>query len=168
MPSFQCVHCGASVTRSPSKLRRPGRFCSKVCSGLHHRTGCTDSNGYRRVASEAGQVYEHRRVAEQILRRKLLPTEHVHHVNGNRSDNRPENLRILSDADHQAIHAPQRIDVAEAIRLHATGATCKAIGRRLGVSGETVRTHLSRAGFDTSIRRGKQFAKRLHGRYVAD
>lgn len=45
-------------------------------------------------ASPNGQVYQHRHVMSQILGRPLRGGESVHHKNGNRTDNRPENLEL--------------------------------------------------------------------------
>ncbi|MBI3334316.1 HNH endonuclease [Candidatus Pacearchaeota archaeon] len=51
-----------------------------------------------------GYVKEHRIIMSQIFGRKLLPSEIVHHEDGNRANNDPANLEILSRAEHMNLH----------------------------------------------------------------
>lgn len=58
---------------------------------------------------EQGYIAEHRLVLEQKLGRYLKPTEIAHHVNENKTDNRPENIELFnSNAEHLRYHNIKR------------------------------------------------------------
>ena len=62
--------------------------------------GCK-ARTYKTIYVEGVQVREHRWIMEQELGRKLESWEHVHHIDGDHSNNDIENLEVLSNADHQ-------------------------------------------------------------------
>jgi hypothetical protein len=75
-------------------------------------------------ASKHGYVMEHRVVAEQTIGRRLTPGEVVHHKNGIKDDNRPENLEVMPKRQHD--RHPKR---------KPTERPCPECGRTIGIHG---------------------------------
>jgi len=56
--------------------------------------GFLDKHGYKIIRMRGRDTPEHRIVMEGMIGRPMLPHETVHHKNGQRADNRPENLEL--------------------------------------------------------------------------
>lgn len=72
----------------------------RICNGyiliLMHNYPSTDQQGY---------IPKHRFMMEQYLGRYLKPKEVVHHINGNKTDNRIENLMLFkNNGEHRKFH----------------------------------------------------------------
>ena len=91
-------------------------------------------------ATKNGYVLEHRIAMENHLGRLLNPDEVVHHINGNKKDNRIENLEVMSASAHSRYHMLK--NGRKWVLLKCPN--CGAIFER-----ERMRTHLTKGGTAT-------------------
>lgn len=102
-PGRSCVICGNPL------LNRQKHCCSVTCqrthqSGPNHHAFkgvCVRTDGYLMRRYKGKPILEHRYQMEQHLGRELLPSEVVHHKDGNKQNNSIENLELLtSHSEH--------------------------------------------------------------------
>ena len=69
-----------------------------------------NKSGYVFIKTEDGWIFQHRYVMEQVLNRKLLITEVVHHIDHNPHNNKIENLMLFkNNSDHKRYEAGENI-----------------------------------------------------------
>lgn len=85
-----CRYKAGIENAAPVKARTPRGYKLTDDQGYVYWTDKT----HPEANAKNGRVHEHRAVMAEKLGRKLLPGENVHHKNGNRSDNHPDNLEL--------------------------------------------------------------------------
>lgn len=103
-----------------------------------------NSSGYIRLRWQVGpgeyvERYEHR-----VFDGVVTDAEHVHHVNGDRTDNRRENLRRLTAREHADEHAADH--AAEIADRYKAGESSTVLGVAFGIHPSAVTRLLDRRG----------------------
>lgn len=122
----ECDECGTVIKIPPSQFNRAkNHFCSRKCHMVFmnrelNPTRMTDEVREKirnaRLGTGEGKSYEktygrhtHRIVAEQKLGRSLKKGEIVHHIDGNKRNNNPSNLMVMTQSEHCALHFRKRV-----------------------------------------------------------
>jgi len=114
---FNCKECDREFYRSPSSIKKGSiKFCSQKCSGknsrgvlkkiipIEEKTWRVNRRGYLETTVRRTRVLQHRWLMEKYIGRPLTKKEFVHHLNGDKQDNRIENLILLDSALHSKNH----------------------------------------------------------------
>jgi len=117
-----CPACGnerwvyfVKSTQSPLYSVRGCRKCMYKNRKKQRRNGFKDELGYKYVSlpkehpfyemvNTRGWVFEHRLIMANHLGRALMQNEIVHHLNGIKTDNRIENLEVMTASEHLGLH----------------------------------------------------------------
>lgn len=106
--TLNCTICHKSFECLKSRVNRKccGIICSRKFAGkIRKKNGFWYENGYKILyTGKKNGIKEHRAVMEKHLGRKLENWELVHHKNGNKLDNRPENLQVMTYYEHSKLH----------------------------------------------------------------
>lgn len=97
------AHIGNRTKRSKATIQK--LKATKKANRVNCKWARVNSNGYLEVTT-GGHVGRavHRVLVEVIIGRPLKTDEHVHHKDGDKTNNDPRNLEILSSSEHARSH----------------------------------------------------------------
>ena len=98
----KCLRCGQEFETGGRAGKKSKVYCSNRCSKMV-RNGSTIANGYKCIRVNGKRTYEHRLIVEKTLGRSLRKDEVIHHNNGDKLNNRPENLTVMSQKIHRSL-----------------------------------------------------------------
>lgn len=128
----RCIDCGENIAQTAKRCWAHANLAKKG-AGNHNWTGgrVVDSNGYvvlsdldSRAHPNAWKgkrpgIFEHVKVMSDYLGRPLLAHENVHHKNGDRQDNRIENLELWSRSQPAGQRVQDKVEWAwQIIKLY--------------------------------------------------
>jgi hypothetical protein len=135
-----CIVCGVEFQAEAYNVRKGwGKCCSVACRRKHTAaskrangnprvlrklrpgepipdgtpTRYITASGYIKLRWRTGKQYQVEEYEHRIVTGRPAPKLQVHHVNGNKSDNRPENLMVVTPLEHTRLHkaAPKHVRV---------------------------------------------------------
>ena len=96
--------CRGKLMTGPGNPRYRGKWIAARSGYMMVRPDLLPAAIQALIPKGVREVPEHRAVMAEILGRWPTPKEHIHHLNGDKLDNRPENLQILGDQAHSREH----------------------------------------------------------------
>jgi hypothetical protein len=159
--------CACGCGQPTNRMQRKRRYSKYLRN--HHLKALNQITGPSHHAWQGGEVVRngyvylrapHRRavrgyvkrcylVIEEALGRALAKGEEVHHINGQKDDDRPENLEVMTKSEHMRHHLQQRpvlrgerassaklteADVVAIRRRYASGERRADLAREFGVT----------------------------------